>query len=204
MSSQRDKDFINKCLIALYQRREPQGNYLPAKEPLYEVEDGGVPLEMFDGEINNEGWVKWKILDSNLSESEIDRLENEYKIKFPTLFRAYLTTKFHLFDEVGNDECSIFLPPVPIDNPLGEIRRFIKGWNFLIKGGFIPFGYYGDGWGAICFDTRNLTDKDDFPVVWFDDELINENMETNLIESQRTLIFNSFEELMTEMFSNGK
>jgi hypothetical protein len=155
---------------------------------------------MFASEISRSGWVKWKFLESNLDESAIEALENEYGIKFPALFRAYLATKFHLFGDIRNGDYYLFLPSVPADNPLGELKRYIEGWKFLIKYGFIPFGEFQDGWGAICFDMRNAAGENDFPIVWFDHELVREDMSSAQIETLAKPIFDSFEELMTKMF----
>jgi hypothetical protein len=206
MISQKDKDFINKCFDALYRRREPEGNYLEAKEPPFEAENGGVPPEMFAGEVGevSKGYVKWKLLESTLDESAIEALENEYDVKFPALFRAYLTTGFHLFDDLNNGEEWIMLPPVPADNPLGEIRFYLDGWRPLIKFGLVPFGSYKDGWGAICFDTRNAAGEKDFPIVWLNNDLLGEEMSADEVESLAKPVFESFEELMTKMFLDEK
>jgi hypothetical protein len=204
MISQEDKDFINRCFDTLYQSRDARANYLPAKKPPYDTEDGGVPSEMFASKISKSGWVKWKFLESNLDENDIESLENEYAINFPALFRAYLTARFQLFGDIRKGEYYLFLPSVPIDNPFGELRQYIDGWRYLIKYGFVPFGEFQDGWGAICFDTRNAVGQSDCPVVWFDHELVREQMNAEQIESLAKPVFGSFKELMTKMFLDEK
>ena len=140
------------------------------------AEEGGsgVPPEMFDGDVNDEGWVAWRLLHSTLAETDVAQLEAEYSIDFPPLFRAYLLAWFQLFDQVHSrrHDQQIFNTDVPSNAPLGPIKRLIDAWKPLLSAQFVPFAEWGDGWGPMCFDTANRADDGDCPIVWMDHELM--------------------------------
>jgi hypothetical protein len=135
---------------------------------------GGVPPEMFDGEVDDEGWVAWKMLPSTLSLDDVSELETEFTIEFPPLFRAYLLAGFQLFDQIHSSKHDqlIFNTDVPSNKPLGPIRTLIEAWQPLLSAGYVPFAQWGDGWGPMCFDTCNRLNDGDCPVVWMDHELL--------------------------------
>lgn len=193
MISEQEISFIQKCFERLYQKREPRGNFLPAKEAPFEKEDGGVPPEMQTGSVSEDGWVKWKIIESILNENDVTTLEENYKIKFPLLFRAYLIADFQLFGELVCNDFSITLPVVPSDNPFGDLRQTLDSALDFFRERFIPFGFYED-WGMLCFDTKQSLENGDCAVVMFDHEILELN------ENEATFIFGSFRELMEEMF----
>lgn len=140
------------------------------------VEDdgSGVPPEMFDGDVNDEGWVAWRLLPSTLSDSDVTRLETEYAVEFPPLFRAYLLAWFQLFDQIHSTRHDqlIFNTDVPSNDPLGPISGLIDAWQPLLSAQFVPFAEWGDGWGPMCFDTVNRLDDGDCPIVWMDHDLL--------------------------------
>lgn len=134
----------------------------------------GVPPEMFDGDVDGEGWVAWRMLPSTLSNADVFQLENEFSIQFPPLFRAYLLAAFQLFDQILSTRYDqlIFNTDVPSNNPLGPTRNLIVAWKPLLSAKFIPFAEWGDGWGPMCFDVKNRRDDGDCPIVWMDHELL--------------------------------
>ena len=89
---------------------------------------GGVPPEMFDGDVDDEGWVAWKMLPSTLSLDDVVGLETEFTVEFPPLFRAYLLAGFQLFDQIHSSKYDqlIFNTDVPSNTPLEPIRRLIQ------------------------------------------------------------------------------
>lgn len=133
----------------------------------------GVPTEMFDGEVDHNGEVSWKLLPSVLTASEITALEDEFTITFPSLFRAYLQTASHLFTQFHSREHShqIMSPPMPANNPLGPLRELILAWKPLTHAGYVPFATWGDGWGPLCFDFETAgTSSKSPPIVWIEHE----------------------------------
>lgn len=138
-----------------------------------DASESGVPPEMQVGEINDEGWVEWKLLDSKISLRDVTDLEAEFQIQFPDFYRAYLLSACHLFDQVisAQYDQQIMMPAVPSTNPLGETRQTLKAWSNLIDAGLIPIAEWGDGWGPICFDTTKQ-EEGDYPLLWMDHEQI--------------------------------
>lgn len=138
-----------------------------------ETSAAGVPPEMQAGEIDDEGWVQWKILPPRITMDAILELEASFKIVLPDLFRAYLMAACHRFDQVRSQKYDqlIFMTDVPSNNPLGPLKGILTGWESLIGAGYIPFAQWGDGWGPMCFDNQQRSDGD-CPIVWMDHELL--------------------------------
>ncbi len=138
-----------------------------------ETSSAGVPTEMQAGEIDDEGWVQWKILPPRITMDDVLELEASFKIVLPDLFRAYLMAACHLFDQIQSQKYNqlIFMTDVPSNNPLGPLKGILTGWQSLIGAGYIPFAQWGDGWGPMCFDDQQRTDGD-CPIVWMDHELL--------------------------------
>jgi hypothetical protein len=138
---------------------------LPAKEPPYHPEDGGVPPDMVDGAVSADGWVAWKMLPSTVSEEQVREAESGLPGPFPPLFRAYLTARFTL-----GMNC-LDLPSLPSDNPLGNLLAVTRGWSVLWPAGYVCFADNAQGdVGPLCFDLRQRLSDGDCPVVLFDHE----------------------------------
>lgn len=135
-------------------------------------EDGGVPFAMQVGNVNDDGWVEWRVLPSTVSEEDVSTLETEFEVRFPPLFRAYLLARFHLFDQVRSRryDHQILMTDTPAGKPLQPIRQHISAWEPLISAGFVPFAEWGDGYGPMCFDSANRAVEGECPVVWLDHE----------------------------------
>src|SRR5262245_51922061 len=117
--------------------------------------DAGVPQEMQVGEVNEDGWVEWRVLPSTLKEADVGALENDFGVQFPPVFRAYLLARFQLFNQVRSRryDQQIFMTDTPAGKPLRPLRELLKTWQPLIDAGLIPFAQWGDGWGPMCFDA---------------------------------------------------
>jgi hypothetical protein len=137
-----------------------------AKNLSYGPESGGVPPEMFNGDVDEDGWVEWKIIPSTLSETDIVAFFNGYGITPPQTLVEYMKADFHLIDQVLSEKMDISLPEIASDNPFKKMKMMLEAWDFLVKAGYIPIAEMGDGWGPICYKQSNGS------VVWFDhDEL---------------------------------
>lgn len=134
----------------------------------------GVPPEMQVGEVDEEGWVEWRVMPSTLRETELQAFETEFGVQFPPVFRAYLLSRSHLFDQVHSSryEQLIFMTATPAGRPLKPLRGLMEGWQPLIDAGFIPFAEWGDGWGPMCFDSVQRRADGDCPVAWVDHEVL--------------------------------
>lgn len=136
--------------------------------------DAGVPQAMQVGAADEDGWVEWRMSPSTLNEAEVTALETDFRIRFPAVFRAYLLSRFHLFDQVKSRryDQQIFMPDTPSGKPLGRLRSLLVAWRPLIDAGFVPFAEWGDAWGPMCFDTTRPATDGDQPVVWMDHEAL--------------------------------
>ncbi|GED15297.1 SMI1/KNR4 family protein [Aneurinibacillus migulanus] len=203
MNMQTDKEFIALCLDTYFSKHHRVQMRLPIKT---DPEDGGVPLSMVNGEVDEEGYVEWKMLPSTVTGEEVTEIEKSLPAPFPPLFRAYLTTRFVLDMQVVNPPYFFMFPELPADNPFRDITFTLQAWNLLLTTGYIPFAEYQDGWGPVCFDTKQQTADGDYAIVWFDHEhLLHELDEEDYrlrekVESYAQSLFPSFRVFMTEMF----
>jgi hypothetical protein len=135
-----------------------------AKRPPYDPDSSGVPPEMFDGEVDQEGWVRWKVVPSTVSEADIVSFFKEYEITPPRALVEYMRSDFHLLDQVSTG----FFPDIPSDNPFRPMRELLEapGHKPLIEYGYIPVALMYDDQGVICYK------QSDGRVVWFDHELL--------------------------------
>ena len=132
----------------------------------------GVPHAMQVGEIDDEGWVEWQMLPSTLDETDVATFEAEFDVQFPPKFRAYLTARFHLFDQVQSKryDQQIVMSDTPLGRPLKPLRTIMTAWQPLITAGFVPFAEWGDAWGPLCFDLDQRDATGECPIVWMDHE----------------------------------
>ncbi|EMI16391.1 cell wall assembly and cell proliferation coordinating protein [Rhodopirellula maiorica SM1] len=175
-------------------------------------EDGGagVPADMFEGDVDDEGWVAWRMLPSTLSESDVSQMETEFAIQLPPLFRAYLLAGFQLFDQIHSSRYDqlIFNTDVPSNNPLGPIRQLINVWKPLLSANFIPFAQWGDGWGPMCFDAANRTADGDCPIVWMDHELLaplgpDKCADRDSVMPHANPLYDSYRDFFSDVFSQA-
>ncbi len=193
MKSNNDMEFIKSKIENWYANKPITSLKAESKELFgYEIEDGGVPKEMEDGEPDKEGYVRWKITPSKISDLELQGIEKEYKLQFPELYKLYLMAYCHLGINLKFGDRRIFLPALPSDCPLKEIEFELNAWKPLLNAGFIPFADFEDGWGPVCFDTLN-----DCQIVWFEhEELFNSNFEKNAgFDKFKRKICSGFKEL---------
>ncbi|WCR26930.1 SMI1/KNR4 family protein [Paenibacillus thiaminolyticus] len=170
----------------------------------------GVPAEMRDGAIDEDGWVCWKCIPSTITEEEIKELENEFSISFPpmmrALFRTYHYVDLHfnnIEDETGHrGDCQfIELPPMSSRDRLTRYRDIIQAWEPLLAAGYLPFTEAEDSQGPVCFDMTRIDDSGDYPVVWFlHDHLHELGEEQSRIREQvqpwERELFSSFREMI--------
>lgn len=113
----------------------------PAK---MEEEDYGVPSDMQDGEVDEEEWVRWRMLDSEVTVDQINELVANYvnpgsgtyssSFSLPPLYTAYLSSRYVLNVYLRYEGFTIELPNLPSDYPLRELRNLWSSSELLIKG----------------------------------------------------------------------
>ena len=174
-------------------------------------EDFGVPPEMQAGYVNSEGWVEWRVLPSTLTESEVTAVENDFGVLLPPLFRAYLLSRFQLFDQLLSirHNQQICMTDTPSRNPLQPFLDLIAAWRPLIDAGYIPFAEWGDGCGPMCFDSLHRAADGDCPIVWMDHELLipygpDECRKRELVLPLTQPLYGSSREFFLDVFSQAK
>ncbi len=207
MINQEDREFAIACLERLYETWNDSdcGLREEAKDDDWDPDEGGVPAAMIDGEADDEGYAKWRMLPSDVSYLEIEELEKITGSQLPPLFKAYLSVRFHLFGEIGNEETSFLIPTLPSDYRLGNVRQQMLSWPPLLEAGFVPFCDYEDGIGPVCFDTRRRGPDDDCPIVWMEHEMLHglapgEISDRANLEPTAKVLFPSFRSFMKELF----
>jgi len=171
-------------------------------------EDAGVPAEMWGGPVDDDGWVRWRMLVSSLSEDDVSAVERDFGVAFPPLFKAFLLARFQLFSQVGSrkHKQTIQMTTTPSDGPLEPLREELGAWRALIPSGFIPFAEWGDGYGPLCFDAEGRAADGDCPIGWLDHEILHSlgpeacGERASLLPHWRPL-YGAFRELLQDAFT---
>lgn len=203
---ERDRLFIKSWLDTYFD--SPHRDILMSHPAKMEEADYGVPADMQDGEVDQEGWVRWKMLDSAVTVEQINELAASYiksgsdthssSFSLPPLYIAYLSSRSVLNVYLRYEGFMIELPNLPSDYPLRELRNLWSSWESLIKAGYIPFASYEDHAGPVCWDTSNPNDDNDYAVVWFDHDILTEEGQTSReqLEQYAQPLFHSFREML--------
>ena len=133
----------------------------------------GVPRAMWDGPVDDEGWVRWKVLPSDLTAADLAALEKRFDVRFPPIWAAYLRARCHCFDQLKSERHGgrlVGLPDAPAGRALEAQTSLLKVNTPLERAGFVPIAGWGDGWGPVCFDATRRGVGGDCPVVWLDHE----------------------------------
>ena len=200
MIDERDIDHVGGLIDAYAAAHPPVG--VAEEEP----GDGGVPRQLWDGPVNDEGWVQWRPLPSTLTPEEVAAVEAEAGVEFPPLFRAYLLSRFQLFDQLhsARHDQVVIMTPVPPDEPLSPLRELFDAWGSLVPASYLPFALWGDAWGPMCFDLHHASDGDR-PVVWMDHELLVPLAEADrgrreIVGPLARPLYGSFREFLEDVF----
>jgi hypothetical protein len=147
-----DLALARRCLEAYYERCHQS---LPV-----------VPSDMRCDPSDTNEWVKWKLIESKLTEADILELERMLPFKLPPLFRAFLISYCVLDMDFGD----FLLPELPSNTPLKKVRLYLLQrdlWDI----GYAQFGSnpYGD---PLCFDLQSPTSDADFAIVVINHDMI--------------------------------
>jgi hypothetical protein len=118
--------------------------------------------------IDGEGWQRWYPIDSTVTDSEIEDLENQLNYRLPKSYKIFLKHKHF---------CELYISEAHFSGQ--EIRKWRRhlvdmafdGYprEFLIDKGYIPFAVWSD-WGVLCFDTNIKNMDNEYPIVCWDHE----------------------------------
>lgn len=123
-------------------------NLLPAREPPFDVEDGGVPPAMWAHEPDADGWVHWKALPSSVTAEDLARLESRIGAPLPPHVRAWLTAAcIGPLEPLGGRLCALWSSA-----PLRDLEATIAAWSPLERAGFLPIGDADNDVGPLCVD----------------------------------------------------
>ena len=122
-----------------------------------------IPPEMKDGR-------SWKVMESTLTEQDIEKLEKEFDLMFPEEYKNYLMAAAHMFTNLtGNfdnfffeDNVNVLLKilPQPYKAELKYIKENFINNKILVKEGYIPLGEFDED-GYLCIDLKNSDE-----IVW--------------------------------------
>lgn len=201
---ERDRLYIKSWLETYFD--SPHRDILMSHPAKTEEEDYGVPADMHDGEVDEEGWVRWRMLDSAVTEKQINDLVEKFvkpdslnaTFSLPPLYIAYLSSQYVLNIYLRYDDFTIELPSLPSDVPLRGVQELWSSWRLLIEAGYIPFASFEDGAGPVCWDKNKPNQEEDYAVVWFDhDQLTDEEQFTReKLEQYAQPLFPSFREML--------
>lgn len=163
----------------------------------------GVPAEMRDGKVDEEGWVSWRACPSRVSSSDLARLGTSLEVPLPPEVAAYLGARSHLFDQLPSARYDqvIGLRPTPSSEPLRPFAEFVRAWSVLLDAGFLPFAEWGDGWGPLCVDFAGSSGR----MVWFDHDAIiplgeRACRERSVVGEHATEVYGSVLECLDDLF----
>ncbi|WP_019420123.1 SMI1/KNR4 family protein [Paenibacillus sp. OSY-SE] len=174
-----------------------------------------VPDDMRAGEVDEEGWVNWKLIPSTITDEEIRELEAEFSISFPPLLKALLQTYHYIdlhFNNVKEEDgykgdCRfIEMPAMSSEDRLSNYRFLLQSWEPLLAAGYVPFTECEDSQGPVCFDTLRMDEDGDCPVIWILHDYLHELGEDGSRVRANVLpyvndIFASFREMIMTLCS---
>ena len=160
---------------------------------------GRTPLAMQDDtKTAIDDWLPWKPIESTVSTSDIEELEQEINLRYPKLYVEFLQYK-HFCELWQVAEITFFRHE--IDNWRQTLlNRYYDAWlpEQLIDKGYIHFADYSD-WGIVCFDTNEQRSDDyDCPIIMIDHELLFDN------PVPKKTLYSSFAEMMQSLLEEQK
>ena len=158
MTDTQARQFMKNFFERYYQKLEQEGDGISVMLPLDEA-DRDMWREDADP---NEEWKAWKLIPSTVTDQDIETLEKTIGINLPQCLNALLTVYHHYFgDPVGVN---------PVSAPFKAIRN---AWNpLLVKHGYLPFTWDGDGFYIRCIDLTNMPNEEQCGVCQIDHEVL--------------------------------
>lgn len=153
--------FVRHCYETHYRSLEQTGS----KKGLVRPTVPTVPEDMRTGLADERGWFQWKLIPSPVTAGELDALELEFGLRFPSLLRTALSTCCHFFGNGFFTQRS--------DRPLEDFSGTIRD-PALFQAGLLPFAWWYDyeedrGDFLRCIDLANMPEEDRCPVIQLND-----------------------------------
>lgn len=156
MDKKQGREFVKNFFEKYYEKLDGECDGIALRLP-------GIDERMCaDRSDEAEEWRKWKLVPSDISEKELDELEEKIGAKMPDILRAFLSTYFHYFeDPVGRNS---------IDDKFSAVNN---AWNpMLVKSGYLPFAWDEEGYFIRCINMNNMPDEDKCEVCQIDHEIM--------------------------------
>ncbi|MFD3156786.1 SMI1/KNR4 family protein [Haloimpatiens sp. FM7330] len=195
MIKKEDRDFVKNCFKILKENH-------PEKFKIGNLSTE-IPQEMRDKDNN-----KWNLIESNVLEEDIVRLEQKFKVKLPELYKAFISSYFYVFDKlegiVDNYMCyddydiKVEIMNQTPDKPLDEIDNVFNECEELLNFGYIPIGEV-DSYGIMCFDVLN-----EYSLIWLDHEEYYQCESRDELEEIAVMVFDDFRDFMECFFCGVK
>lgn len=175
MNVEETKTLVKNFFESLYAKLKNEDEVL-VKIPVIE---GNEPMWAEDCVPDEEEWVTWRLLPAQVSDKEITELEENIGVKLPQVLKIFLTTYFHYFDSgIGRNS---------VEN---KFEGILDAWNpMLVKNGYLPFAWDGDGYFIRCIDLKNMPDEEKCPVVQIDHEMMFDMEESEDISMTHGILF---------------
>jgi hypothetical protein len=158
-----------------------------------------VPKEMMASPIDKDGWYEWKLITSTLTVNDYQKLEDKFKVRFPTSFINWHSTYFFADCDLSIIRLPNSFPTVPLKSVADHLDWYVA--EKLISQGLIPFADEGNDTGPLVFDTRNRNNENDFPIRVYDHEYMGD------LSGLSDVIFSSFSkmlECLTHLLNESK
>lgn len=183
------KEFIKECL---------EKHYNSIDDDIL-LMNSDVPEEMRDGGVDEDGWSKWRLTPSTVTDKDFETIENEWGVKFPLMLKAYFEVYFHYFDgEIGR---------VPPNKPFYNLYNAYN--PVLIRCGYLPFSWDSEGYFIRCIDLSNMPHEDRCPICQIDHEVLfdydeetvtKEDIDEDMVEIEENLK-KYFEKVLIDNYS---
>lgn len=163
--------------------------------PMTAIEEE-VPKEMIDNSLEaEEDYIGWKAIKSEITNSEISKLEKELKCKLPKSYKEFLQYKY--FMELHLADFAIRIHNILPKSKLENLKELNLNYNLpkeIIEKGYFYFADFHD-FGLLAFDTNKPKEENEFEVIF----MMHDNFENKYIYAK------SFKELLNfdENYSNS-
>ncbi|MGM9476103.1 hypothetical protein ACS5PU_06725 [Pedobacter sp. GSP4] len=149
---------------------------------------------MMTSPVDEEGWYIWKPIKGTLIDSDYQKVEHKFGIKFPKSFVEWHKQYFFL-------DCSCQLIDLPVSSPNEPLQQIIDNLDYslaedLIEAKLYPFGDEGNDAGPLVFDGRYEVENNEYPIRVYDHDYGGD------IEGLSEIIFSSFRNALHITYMN--
>jgi len=179
------RDYIKVGFEAHYNRYN-QGEFSRWMHP-------DVPVQMRIEEDSEEEWSQWKLVPSTVSNQDIINLEQEFGLRFPEWYKAFISTYHHYFDNI---------PQQSITEPLDDIKNMFN--PILCRLHYLPFCWDSEYGKIYCIDLNQLPDEMSCAIYQIEHEILFDLDETTAgpaeLQASLELLYPNFKSYFDQTF----